>query len=102
MFKVDVFVPQGRAFDRQAADRARMQLVDERSEASRFPVASPEDTILAKLEWFRRGGEISERQWSDVLGILRVATADRDYLQHWARELQVADLLARAMEDASK
>ena len=35
-------------------------------------VASPEDTLLAKLEWYRLGGEVSERQWRDVLGVLKV------------------------------
>ena len=59
-------------------------------------------TILAKLEWFRRGGEISERQWTDVLGVLRagVASLDRRYLEEGARELAVADLLDRAFAEA--
>ena len=102
MFKVDVFVSKRRPFDREAADRARAQLVDDRSDGPRFPVASPEDTVLAKLEWFKRGGETSDRQWLDVIGILKVARTDRDYLQRWARELEVSDLLARALEDAAR
>jgi hypothetical protein len=65
-------------------------------------VASPEDTILAKLEWVRRGGETSERQWWDVVGVLRVtAGADRDYLGKWASALGVADLLERAIAAAA-
>lgn len=101
MFKVDVFVSKGRPFDRGVADRARPESIDETSGAPRFPIASPEDTVLAKLEWFRRGGETSERQWWDIIGILKVAETDRDYLQQWARELGVADLLVRALENAS-
>ncbi len=63
-----------------------------------FPVASAEDTVLAKLEWFRRGGETSERQWWDILGILRVTTGlDRAYLRRWADSLGVTDLLDRAL-----
>jgi hypothetical protein len=58
-------------------------------------VASPEDTILAKLEWFRKGGEVSERQRRDLLGILKIraSTLDMEYLRKWAGELNVIDLL---------
>jgi hypothetical protein len=101
MFKIDVFVARGREFDRQAAERALPQLIDDSPGASAFRVASPEDTILAKLEWFRRGGETSERQWWDVVGVLRVtADADREYLRRWAPALGVADLLERAIAAA--
>jgi len=61
------------------------------------PVCSAEDTLLAKLTWFRRGGEVSERQWTDVLGLLRVATMDTPYLLSAAEARGVADLLARAI-----
>ena len=102
MFKIDVFVSKGRPFDRQAAERARPQAIDEGPNAPRFPVSSPEDTVLAKLEWFRLGGETSERQWWDVVGILRVTEdADRTYLRSWAVSLGVADLLERALADAA-
>jgi hypothetical protein len=64
-------------------------------------VASPEDTILAKLAWFRQGGETSERQWWDVVGVLRVTRpADRAHLRTWANALGVADLLERALAEA--
>jgi hypothetical protein len=64
---------------------------------------SAEDTILLKLEWYRLGGEISERQWLDVLGVMRVQAErlDQAYLDHWAVELGVADLLADARRDAA-
>jgi len=101
MFKIDIFVSKKRPFDRQAAERARPQAIDEGPDAPRFLVASPEDTVLAKLEWFRLGGETSERQWWDVVGILKVTDdADRTYLRHWAALLNVADLLERALADA--
>lgn len=102
MFKIDLFVSKDRPFDRQAAMRARLQAIGEAPDAPRFPLASAEDTVLAKLEWFRLGGETSERQWWDVVGILKVTEdADRAYLRRWAASLGVADLLERALGDAS-
>jgi hypothetical protein len=67
-----------------------------------FYVASPEDTILHKLTWYRMGGEVSDRQWNDILGVLKVqgAALEMEYLQRWARVLEVNDLLAKALEDA--
>jgi hypothetical protein len=64
-------------------------------------VKSPEDTVLRKLLWYREGDGISDRQWNDVIGVLRAqgARLDRDYLERWAAELGVADLLARAREN---
>jgi hypothetical protein len=101
MFKIDVFVSKGRPFDREAAARARAQAIGEAPDAPSFPVASPEDTVLAKLEWFRLDGETSERQWWDVVGVLKVTPdVDRTYLRHWAASLGVTDLLDRALADA--
>jgi hypothetical protein len=63
-----------------------------------LPVCSPEDAVLSKLIRFRKGGEASDRQWHDILGILRVPAPhlDRVYLDEWASSLGVSDLLAEA------
>lgn len=63
------------------------------------PVATAEDILLAKLLWFREGGEVSERQWRDVLGIIAVkgGELDREYLTEWATRLGVADLLGKLL-----
>lgn len=55
--------------------------------------------LLAKLEWYRRGGEVSERQWTDVVGIVRVMSGalDVEYLRRWAIPLGVEDLLERIL-----
>lgn len=67
-------------------------------------VATPKETLLAKLEWYRNGGEVSERQWRDVLGIMMVQgnKLDLAYLRQWAKELKVSDLLERALLDAGR
>jgi hypothetical protein len=67
-------------------------------------VATAEDTILSKLEWFQAGGEVSENQWKDVLGILKVQAGNLDlaYLNQWAHELHVEDLFERAFKEAKK
>jgi hypothetical protein len=97
MVKIDVFVSRGRPFDRRAFDRARPAPLEG---GGAIPVSSPEDTVLAKLEWFRRGGETSERQWTDVRGLLRAGRGiDRDYLNEAAGELNLTDLLRRALDE---
>ncbi len=100
MVKVDVFVSRDRPFDRRTLDRARpTPLEDGRA----IPVSSAEDTVLAKLEWFRRGGEVSERQWTDVIGLLTAGgQLDEAYLRHGAHELGVADLLQRALDEIGR
>lgn len=101
MFKIDLFVPRDRPFDHQAAERAQREAIDDTEDAPILPIASPEDTVLSKLEWFRRGGEASERQWADVIGVLRIRRdLDRVYLRRWADALLVADLMERAFTAA--
>ena len=100
MFKVDIFVVGDRQFDRRQLERRRLQVLDP-PDGKAF-IASAEDVILAKLDWYRQGGEVSERQWDDVQGILDVQGARLDvaYLHRWAADLGVADLLDRALRDA--
>jgi hypothetical protein len=100
MLKVDVFIPKTRLFDQEEFRRTQLQTLIEGTRP--FYVASPEGTILNKLEWYRMGNEISDRQWNDILGVLKVqgTTLDLDYLQRWAAALRVTDLLERALVDA--
>ncbi len=102
VLKVDVFVLKARPYDREAFRRMRRDTLDEAGDAREFYVASPEDVILNKLEWYRLGGGVSDRQWSDVLGVLKVQkdSLDYAYLRRWAVDLGVSDLLDRALEDA--
>jgi len=102
MFKVDVFIPSNSPFQQSQLTRANKQIIIIDPEVSAI-FASPEDTILAKLEWFRKGGEVSERQWRDVLGILKVreGALDLEYLRKWASDLNVIDLLQKALIEST-
>ena len=97
--KVDVFVPSARPFERAALARAVPEALNAEGTGPRFPVATAEDVILAKLDWYQRGGGTSERQWSDVLGVLRTSgpSIDLPYLEMTAATLGLTDLLKLAM-----
>jgi hypothetical protein len=99
--KVDVFVVGADPFDAQRVARARVVRVGTEPGAE-LRVDSAEYTVLRKLEWFRRGGGTSDRQWRDVLGIIRIqgARLDRAELATWAGRLGVSDLLVRAQDEA--
>lgn len=101
MFKVDVFIRKERPFDRAQFKRRIEQILVADPEQKAF-MCSAEDIVLAKLEWYRLGNEISDRQWRDILGVLKVqaGTLDIDYLRKWAAELNVADLLERALKES--
>ena len=101
MFKVDVFVRKERPFDQAQFQRREEQVFSIETDQKAF-VASAEDTILAKLEWYRLGGEVSDRQWRDILGVFKVQAGrlDLGYLQKWAAELKVTDLLQKALRES--
>ena len=101
-FKVDVFICKSRKFDHMQLERRKPSVIATDPEHSVY-LTSPEDTILAKLEWYHMGGEGSDRQWRDILGVLKTCAGDLDldYLREWAHELNVSDLLERAIEDVS-
>lgn len=87
-WKIDFIIRKARPFSIAEFERrkpARLFDVD-------TFVASPEDVILAKLEWSAMSG--SERQLADIAGMLRAKQADLDviYIEKWARDLKVLDL----------
>ncbi len=101
MFKVDVFVRREGPFDAMQPQRRQAQSLSTQPERTAF-FATAEDTVLAKLDRYRMGGEVSDQQWRDVLGVMKVQAGrlDRAYLRRWAQELGVSDLAERALLEA--
>lgn len=102
MFKVDIFVAKPRSFDQAQLNRRQRQQISLNPERYAY-VTSPEDIILAKLEWFQLGGGVSDRQWQDVLGVLKVQAdrLDMAYLHQMAVDLNVPGLLDKALAEAA-
>ncbi len=87
-WKVDLILRKNRAFSRdEFARRMKMSVLG----VTVF-VASPEDTIVAKLEWSKLAAG-SQRQRRDVAGIVATvgSALDRAYIERWVRDLQLAD-----------
>ncbi len=101
MFKVDVHISED-SFTRKEMERRLPEKILPASDTIVY-IATAEDTVLAKLDWYRKGKEISEKQWSDVLGIIKVQQdrLDYAYLLAWSEELGVRDLLDKAIAEAS-
>ncbi|MBN1832701.1 MAG: hypothetical protein JW896_11385 [Deltaproteobacteria bacterium] len=102
MIKVDIFLPKDDPFSKETFKRKRKESLDLEADAVEFYFASCEDIILHKLAWFRKGGNVSEHQWSDVVGVLKVQSEalDKKYLLHWAGKIGILDSLKKALREA--
>ncbi|MBM4174814.1 MAG: hypothetical protein FJ213_01370 [Ignavibacteria bacterium] len=101
MLKVDVFILKEKLYSQKAFERKRKDTIDVENNSLQIYLCSAEDIILNKLEWYKLGEKVSERQWLDVLGVIKVQgnLLDVEYLKHWAKELDISDLLERALEE---
>jgi hypothetical protein len=99
-FKVDVFISRKRPFDLLVMDRSTVEDLGD-AVPLEVPVASVEDIVLIKLEWYRKSNETSERQWDDVTRLLKLLgeNADLKYLHEQAAELDVDDLVVRLTQE---
>ena len=99
--KVDLFVKGPSAFDASEFERSVVVRLGDDDPRDVF-VKSAEDTILRKLLWFRLGGEVSDRQWEDVRGIVGVQAKRLDvaYLTRWADPLGIRDLLEKVLANS--
>lgn len=100
MFKVDIFVMPQSSYARRSMARRTSLEIPEVGRPLDFSAA--EDIVLNKLEWYRMGGEVSDRQWYDLQGVLRMQGdgLDFDYLRRWAQELGLETLLERALRES--
>ena len=101
-FKIDLFIKGDGEFDELELRRSVTAELPHPG-GRRVPIKSAEDIVLRKLQWFKEGGEVSGRQWNDVLGILRAQGdwLDAAYLDTWAVDLGVEELLAKARKASS-
>lgn len=98
--KIDVFVPAPGPLGAGQLDR--LQLLEILPGVRALPILGPEDVILQKLRWYGLGGGVSDRQWRDIVSVLRIASdaIDQAYLDDVATSQGLAALLARARDDA--
>jgi hypothetical protein len=101
-FKIDLFVGSKDEFHSQIFSHSKKLQLSDRS--TTFNFVSPEDIILLKLDWYRQSGCISERQWSDVMGVLMAQSKSLNYcyMREWAAKLMVEDLLQQALDQMKK
>jgi hypothetical protein len=100
--KIDLFALGASRYDE--LEFQRRQKVRVRLTGETLYVKAPEDTVLRKLMWYRAGGEESAKQWRDIVEVLRISgdKLDHEYLQRWAKELRVEDLLDKARTEAAR
>ena len=100
MYKVDVFIADRSDLVREELDR---RLAIELGEPPRRVwVCSAEDIVLQKLDWYEQGNQISDRQWTDVIGVMKVQghKLDLAYLHRWADTKGLRKLLEKALREA--
>lgn len=99
--KVDLFAVGSTPYDE--VEFNRRQRVRVRSSGEDLFVKTPEDTILRKLLWYREGGEVSSKQWRDVVEVLRVSQGQLDdaYLTSWSERLRITDLLSKVRDEVA-
>lgn len=101
VLKIDVFIYKDDPYQRNAIQRKLKDTLEENSDTT-FYFSSPEDIIINKLIWYKMGGEVSDRQWLDVTGVIKVQgeSLDKSYLKDWSQKLQILELLNKAFNES--
>ena len=101
MLKIDIFIHKDEIYHQTAFNRIQKNRLEQNDNSIQLFISSPEDVIISKLIRYKAGNEISERQWLDILGVIKVQKEklDKEYLRHWSGELGVYQLLTKAFTD---
>ena len=101
-FKVDFFVLRTGGYVEEEFSHRVLKQIDSRTGFEAY-IQTAEDALLSKLDWYRRGCEVSENQWRDVIGILKIQAGRLDfaYMEKWAEVLGISDLLLRARQEVA-
>jgi hypothetical protein len=101
--KVDFFVSSQDAYAQEQMRRRQAVTVSQNPE-HRLYIASAEDILISKLNWYVQGNEVSDRQWRDILGILKIQSTrlDYSYLRQWAGQLHLSPLLEKAISSSKQ
>ncbi len=102
--KVDVFCVRDAGYQAAAFARTVKLELEHDDPFSQVAVASAEDTVIAKLLWYRKGGEVSDRQWADVQGVLLAQRSGLDlaYVRKWCEHFGLSDLLERLLASTAR
>jgi hypothetical protein len=102
MLKIDIFILKDTEYDRNSFNRKKIDTLTE--DSAQYFLCSAEDIILNKMLWFLSSDKLSDRQWKDIIGILKTRgnELDIEYLQKWAKELKITDLVEKALKDSEK
>lgn len=102
MLKIDFFILKKQPYQIKSFERRKLNSLEDSRDSVKIFLCSPEDIIISKLEWFRLSNETSERQWLDILGVIKVQSdsLDKNYLKYWAKELNLFELLQKAFGQA--
>lgn len=99
-FKMDVFVCKDTEYEKHYFSRRHFLKLSDSIETP-VAVVSAEDIILLKLQWYKTAGCVSDKQWSDILGVLSVQKENLkyDYLENWSKKLGIEDVYQKALRD---
>ena len=102
MLKIDFFILKEQPYSIKSFERRVLNTLDDSEDSIKVFLCSPEDIIISKLDWFRLSNETSERQWLDILGVIKVQkdNLNRKYLKHWTEQLNLLELLQKAFNQS--
>jgi len=102
ILKIDVFIYKDDLYQRNAIQRKVKDTIEEDNCETIFYFSSPEDIIINKLRWYKMGGKVSDRQWLDVIGVIKVQgdLLDKSYLKNWSQKLEILELLNKAFNES--